>query len=112
MGDGVHETGRGYRKVRGTRLNYNRPSVSLGASRGHSEEIYDVCPSVDGWSDGEVIHSEVGRVTGRGERHKRSKSNGSPDGAGTEYTREVRWRSPEHTGKGTRGRGGNIGIGT
>ena len=64
MGDGVHETGWEYRKVRGTRLNYNRPSVSLGASRGHSEEIYDARPSVDGWSDGEVIHNEGGRVMG------------------------------------------------
>ena len=34
-------------------------------------------------------------MTGRGETHKRSKLNGSLDGAGTEYTREVRRRSPE-----------------
>ena len=62
--NGIHETGRGYRKVRRTRLSYNRPSVSLGASRGHSEEIYDAHPSVDGRSDGEVIHNKGGRVTG------------------------------------------------
>ena len=106
MESGVHETGRGYRKVRGTRLSYNRPSVSLGASRGHSEEIYDAHPSVDGQSDGEVIHNEGGRVTGRGEKHKHSKSNGSPVGAGTEYTREVRWRLPETYWEGnTRTRG-------
>src|SRR6202020_2092134 len=92
---GVHETGRGYRKVRGTRLSYNRPSVSLGASRGHGEEIFDARPSVDGRSDGEVMHNEGGRVTGRGEKHNRSKSNGSPVGAGTGYTREVRRRSSE-----------------
>ena len=29
---GVHETGQWYRKVHGTHLSYNRPSVSLGAS--------------------------------------------------------------------------------
>ena len=88
-GNGVHETGWGYRKVRGTRLSYTRPSVSLGASRGHRGEIFDARPSVDGRSDGEVIHIEGSRVTGQGGRHNRSKSNGSPDGAGTEYTREV-----------------------
>ena len=93
--DGVHETGRWYRKVRGMRLSYNRPSVSLGASRGHREEIYDAHPSVDGRSDGEVIHIEGGCVTGQGGKHKRSKSNGSLVRAGTDTTREVRRRSPE-----------------
>ena len=119
MENGVHETGRGYRKVRGTRLSYNRPSVSLGASRGHRGEILNACPSVDRRSDGEVIHNEGGRVTGRGEKHKRSKSNGSLVGAGTEYTREVRWRSSEtyregnartrgeHRGRDLTGVGGN-----
>ena len=85
MENGVHETGRGYRKVRGTRLSYNRPSVSLGASRGHRGEIFGTRPSVDGRSDGEVIHIEGSRVTGQGGKHNRSKSNGSLDGAGTEY---------------------------
>ena len=67
------------------RLSYNRPSVSLGASRGHRGEIYDARPSVDRRSDGEVIHIEGSRVMGQGGKHNRSKSNGSPDGAGTEY---------------------------
>ena len=43
---------------------------------------------MDGWSDGEVIHIEGSRVTGQGGRHNRSKSNGSPDGARTEYNEE------------------------
>ena len=74
----------------------NSDSVSLGASRGHSEEIYDARPSVDGRSDGEVTHIEGGRVTGRGGKHKRSKSNGSPVGAGTDTTGgKVRQRTPE-----------------
>ena len=119
MENDVHETGRGYRKVRGTHLSYNRPSVSLGASRGHREEIFDARPSVDGRSDREVIHNEGGRVTGRGEKHKHSKSNGGPVGARTEYTREVRRRSPEtyregnartrgeHRGRDLTGVGGN-----
>ena len=58
-------------------------------------------------------------MTGRGERHKRSKSNGGPVGAGTEYTREVRRRSSEtyregnartrgeHRGQDLTGVGGN-----
>ena len=95
MENGVHETGRGYRKVHGTRLSYNRPSVSLGVSRGHRGEIFGAHPSVDGRSDGEVIHIEGSCVTGQGGKHNRSKSNGSPDGARTEYTREVRRRSLE-----------------
>ena len=95
MENGVHETRRGYRKVRGMRLSYNRPSVSLGASRGHSEEIYDARPSVDGRSDGEVIHIKGGRVTGRGGKHKCSKSNGSPVRARMDTTGEVRRRTPE-----------------
>ena len=99
-------------KVRRTHLSYNRPSVSLGVSQGHSEEIYNARPSVDGWSDGEVIHIEGGRVTGRGGKHKRSKSNGSPVRAGTDTTRGVRRRTPEHSRTGTRGRGGNILIRT
>ena len=32
-----------------------------------------------------MIHNEGGHVTGRGGEHKRSKLNGSPDGARTEY---------------------------
>ena len=56
--------GGGTEKVCGTCLSYNRPSVSLGVSQGHREEIYNARPSVDGWSDGEVIHIEGGRVTG------------------------------------------------
>ena len=87
--------GSGTGKVRGTCLSYNRPSVSLGTSRGHSEEIYDVRPSVDGRSNREVIHIEGGRVTGQGGKHKRSKLNESPVGAGTDTTGEVRRRMPE-----------------
>ena len=91
------------------RLSYNRPSVSLGASRGHSGEIFDARPSVDGRSDREVIHIEGSRVTGQGGKHNRSKSNGSPDGAGTEYNEG----SPtEITGNILRGRGENIVVGT
>ena len=85
MENGVHETGWGYRKVSGTRLSYNRPSVSLGASRGHRGEIFGVRPSVDGRSDEEVIHIEGSCVTGQGGKHNRSKLNRSPDRAGTEY---------------------------
>ena len=119
MENGVHETGRGYRKVRGMCLSYNRPSVSLGASRGHRGEIFGTRPSVDGQSDGEVIHIEGSRVTGQGGRHNCSKSNGSPGGARTEYTREVRRRLPEtyweenartrgeHSGRDLTGVGGN-----
>ena len=81
--------GGGTEKVRGTCLSYNRPSVSLGASRGYSEEIYNARPSVDRQSDGEVIHIEGGRVMGRGGKHKRSKSNGSLVGAGMDTTGEV-----------------------
>ena len=103
MENGVHETGRGYRKVRGTRLSYNRPSVSLGVSQGHRGEIFSTCPSVDGRSDREVIHIEGSRVTGQGGKHNRSKSNGSPVGAGMDTTREVRQRSPETYWEGTRG---------
>ena len=89
MEDGVHETRRGYRKVRGTRLSYNRPSVSLGVSRGHSEEIYDACPSVDGRSNGEVNCIEGEHVTRQGGEHKRSKSNRSLVGARTNTMRKV-----------------------
>ena len=89
MESGIHETGQWYRKVCRTHLSYNRPSVSLGASRGHRGEIYDACPSVDGRSNGEVIHIEGGRVMGQGGKHNRSKSNGSPVGAGTDTMREV-----------------------
>ena len=42
-------------------------------------------PSVDGWSDGEVIHIKGSRETGQGGKHNCSKSNGSPGGARTEY---------------------------
>ena len=74
---------------------------------------------MDGRSDGEVIHIEGSRVMGQGGRHNRSKLNGSPDGARTEYTREVRRRLLEtyweenartrgkHSGQDLTGVGGN-----
>ena len=74
---------------------------------------------MDGRSDGEVIHIEGSRVTGQGGKHNRSKSNGSPGGAGTEYNegspteitgnilgRDVRMRG-KHSGQDLTGVGGN-----
>ena len=42
---------------------------------------------MDRRSDREVIHIEGSHVTGQGGRHNHSKSNGSPDGARTEYNK-------------------------